>query len=335
LREARNEAPPELDWAALEARLPEGPAPAPPARSLRPRLLLAAAAVTVVGLAFAWSRDADAPEAVASETRSEVESGPVNGDELAPGIAVSTASSARTVEHPLRATWTLAPHSRATLVTSQDVLVVRLERGSLTARIVPSTLPETFAVEAADVRVAAHGTVFSVTLHASGVAVEVEEGKVLVGPRATPGVGKLLASPAAERFTLLGALAEAVPAERASRPAPRLAHPAAEVPAAPAPSASGGPAAPAPESIAEATASVVALASACFDERTSPSDGVRVTAHTAMSFAAAPDGSVATIRFEPPLAPNVQACIDAGKKQLSVAASPEGFRGARVVDLER
>jgi hypothetical protein len=337
LTEVRAAAPPDLDWAALETRLPTGPVPAPGERSLRPRLLLAAAALAVVGLAFAWSQNPESPEAVALEMRAELPSGPVNGDQLAAGTAVSTAAEGRTFEHPLRADWTLAPHSRATLVTSGDVVVVRLDSGSLTARIVPSTRPESFAVEAADVRVAAHGTVFSVTLGASAVAVAVEEGKVLVGPRATPGVGKLLASPASERFTLLGALVGEERPERANRPAPRVPHlpPELATSATPHPSATGSTTAPTSEVIADAMGRVVALASACFSERTSASDGVRVTAHTVLSFVAAPDGAVTAIRFEPPLAPNVQACIEGGSTALRVAESPEGFSASRTVDLER
>jgi ferric-dicitrate binding protein FerR (iron transport regulator) len=335
LTEVRSSAPPELDWAALEARLPSGPVPHARERSLRPALFLAAAALAVVGLAFAWSRDAEPPEAVAMEQRADLPIGPVNGDQLAPGTAVSTAADGRIVEHARRASWALAPHSRATVVTSGDVVLVRLDSGRLTASVVPSTRAETFVVEAADVRVAVHGTVFSVTLEESGVGVAVEEGKVLVGPRATPGVGNLLASPGAERFTLAGALVPVDRPERVNRPAPRAAHPITELSPSAVPSAAGAPPAPTPETIAEATGRVVALASTCFSERTSASDGVRVTAHTVLSFAAAPDGSVASIRFEPPLAPNVQECIEGGSAQLRVAQSPEGFRGSRTVDLER
>jgi len=336
LVEVRAEAPPELDWAELEASLPEGP-PVPEARASawRPRLLLAAAALAVVAGAFAWSRGAESPEAIAMVERAEAPSGPLKGDQLAPGTAVATVGEGRTVEHLLRASWTLAPHSRATLVTSGDVVLVRLEQGSLTARIVPSPRKESFVVEAADVRVAVHGTVFTVSLDERAVGVAVEEGKVLVGPRATPGIGKLVASPASERFTLLGTPVAAERAEPATRSALRAPHPSVE-PSSPASSASAPPLGqPTPEQLNQATARVVELASTCFSQRTIASDGVRVTAHTVLSYRATPAGSIEAIQFEPPLAPNVQACIDAGTEKLSVVPSAEGFRGSRVVDLER
>jgi hypothetical protein len=87
--------------------------------------------------------------------------------------------------------------------------------------------------------------------------------------------------------------------------------------------------------VAQATDRVAELASACFSERTSASDGVRVTAHTVLSFGTAPDGSVSFVRFDPPLAPNVQTCIDEGARKLEAAPTPRGFRGSRAVALER
>jgi ferric-dicitrate binding protein FerR (iron transport regulator) len=336
LRETRTHGPPNLDWDRLERRLPSGPVEHPPVESSRwgTRLVLAAAALALfAGVLTSLSFRASTTTPPGAAAVAEAPRGPARGELLLQGASVSTLAEARTIEHPGRASWTLAPHGQAKLVTNGDVVVVRLERGRLTARIVPSTRPETFAVETADVRVAAHGTVFSVTLDRGAVAVSVEEGSVLVGPRAKPGVGELLAGPSAGRFTLSG---EPVTTERkgaAARPAPRHGHPTVEAPVAVFGQVEANE--PPAERVAEATDRVAELASACFSERTSASDGVRVTAHTVLAFGTAPDGSVSFVRFDPPLAPNVQTCIDEGAKKLKAAPSPRGFRGSRAVALER
>lgn len=334
--EVRAQAPPDLDWAALEARLPRAPIPAA-RRDGRGALLVAAAAVlALAGTAgLAWQRGAEVPPVASVKPQQPDAKRAADGDRFALGTTIAAQAEARTIEHPRIASWTLAPHSSATLLTLGDRVVLRLECGSLTARIVPSTLPETFAVEAADVRVAAHGTVFSVTLDDTGVAVSVEEGVVLVGPRSTPGAGKRLRGPSAERFTLRGAPETGRP----SPAPPRAPHPhpvaAAAATSAGTPDAPSSAQEPSAEQKREALERVVSLASACFSERTSASNGVRVTAQTALSFRASPDGSVGSVRFDPPLAPNVQTCIDEGLGKLRVAASPEGLHGSRVVVFER
>jgi ferric-dicitrate binding protein FerR (iron transport regulator) len=337
--EVRADAAPEPDWARLEARLPQTPVPAAPRRGGVSRVLLAAAAVALVAAGFAWQKSAEAPPVAALLPRQAPLTSATDGNQLAPGTTIAAQAEARTIDHPRLASWTLAPHSSATLVTRGDRVVVRLEAGSLTARIVPSTRPETFAVEAADVRVAAHGTVFSVTLHATAVAVSVEEGVVLVGPRSTPGIGKRLQGPSAERFTLLGAPEVAPVSPEPNRRTPRTGPPHVETPPAGVASAAASAASPVEEPSLErkreALEQVVALASACFSERTSASDGVRVTAHSALTLQTSPEGTVRSVRFDPPLAPNVQTCIDAGVTKLSVVTSPQGFQNSRVVVLER
>ncbi|HEY3498793.1 MAG TPA: FecR domain-containing protein [Polyangiaceae bacterium] len=332
--EVRSEPTPELDWAALEARLPSGPVTETPRKLPRARILLAAAGIALVAGALGL-RGGDTPAPVALPADSRLPGGPSNGDTLALGTTIVTQAEARTVEHAGHARWKLHPHGSAKLVTRGDRVIVRLESGTLEAHIVPSTRPETFAVEAADVRVAAHGTVFHVALEAGAVAVSVVEGTVLVGPRATPGVGKLLSGPSAGRFTLAGKPAEEKPASPPSRTVTRGFHPGNE-PATPGSASPAGSAEPAtPQAVEQALSRVVELASRCFSERTSASDGVRVTAHTALTFQAAPDGAIRSIHFDPPLAPNVQACIDQGARAIEAARSSGGLSGSRVVDLER
>ena len=335
-RELRSSPSPELDWAAIESRLPKTPAPDGKPHFPTLRLLLSAAAFAAVAaaLSFRFTPTA-APPRVATQQEVPVERGPLNGDLLQPGTEVSATTEPKSVEHATRATWTLSAGSRASIVSQGEHLVVRLEQGSVRVQVVPSHAPETFAVEAADVRVAAHGTVFEVSLAAEGVGVDVSEGKVLVGPRARPGVGKLLESPSVQHFSLAGdpLVKEVARAPervaRNGRPAePELTQPQAM-------EESGLPEAPEAADIERITLAVVDLAAGCFSLRTVASDGVKVTAHTTMNFFVTPEGSVSEIGFDPPLAPSVQACVSAGAPALHAVPTRNGFGATQAVDFER
>lgn len=332
-RELRSSPSPELDWAAIESRLPKTPAPDGKPHFPTTRLLLSAAAFAAVAAALSFRfAPAEPPATVVSHQPAPVTAGPVNGDALSPGAVVSTTNEPKSVEHPRRATWTLSPGSRATIVEKRGRLVVRLEQGSLLAHVVPSTAPETFAVEAADVRVAAHGTVFEVSLSHGGVGVDVTEGRVLVGPRAQPGTGKLLQSPAIQRFSLGGEpLPKPLPKPRERVLKPQLA-PELTPPALP---ESNEPAQPPAEEVERIVNEVVALTSSCFRQRTVASDGVKVTAHTSLTLRTTREGSVSEVAFDPPLAPSVQACVNAGAPALHAAPTRAGFGATRAVDFER
>ena len=210
-REARIEPLPSIDWEAVEERLPmTRVATLPPrAPSYRPALLVAAVSLGALALGIGWlSRSAPvAPVArapqVAAAARADGTT-EIDGSKLAPGARVQAGEAPQAVVHRGHATWTLAPGSAAVLLTQGDIVTIRLEVGSVTSRVVKSSRVETFAVEAADVRIAAHGTEFVVTLAPNGVSVRVTEGSVLVGPREQPGVGQLLQNPAAGQFTFAG-----------------------------------------------------------------------------------------------------------------------------------
>jgi hypothetical protein len=343
-RELRSSPSPELDWAAIESRLPRSPAPDGKPHFPTTRLLLSAAAFAVVAAALSSRLAPVEPAApVVSQSPAPVELGPLNGDALQPGAAVRTANQPKHVEHVARATWTLAPGSRASIVERGERLVVRLEQGSLRVHVVPSTAAETFAVEAADVRVAAHGTVFEVSLGIEGVGVDVSEGRVLVGPRGTPGSGRLLASPAAQRFSRIGeplekpvtptrhehSSKERAPAEPAQ---PELTQPELTQPALP---ETHEPEQPSAEEAERILDEVVALTGSCFRQRTTANDGVKVTAHTALTLRTTPEGSVSEVTFEPPLAPSVEACVSAGAPALHAVPTRGGFSATRSVDVER
>jgi hypothetical protein len=384
-REARTEQLPQVDWAAIEEQLPMTRVhtlpPRPP--TFRPWLIAAMFAVTGGAGAYAFTlvhphaaqvattrvTTSVAPGAVARATHEDL-----NGDALAVGAHVVAGDFAQAVVHTGHARWTLAPHSEGTLLANGDVVTVRLDRGSVTSRVVKSSRTETFAIEAADVRVAAHGTEFTVSLGVDGVSVSVTEGSVLVGPREEPGQGQLLISPAAQRYTRAG-----LPLEDESSGLEALGgrHAASRAAAGSAPDTSSGmvtsaapgrlaleapsnvkrvtarklanepetdatpseldqrPSGPTPAGLEAATASVIHLTQACFKERTIAGEGVRVTAQTSVTFRTLPEGGVNRVVFEPPLSPAVQACVNAGMSAIQTDATRNGFQVSHSLDLER
>jgi ferric-dicitrate binding protein FerR (iron transport regulator) len=171
LDEARAERVPDVDAERIKRELDALPPPAPgrPAPRFR-RLLVPAALAAAAALVYFAQPDDAATPAGAAATLADRE-GPRPGDELTPGTVIFAASERRTVSHPGRVTWTLEPGSRVTLLTTGEIVTVRLDQGSISADVVPSARSESFAVEAGELRVAVHGTVFRVAMAASGIDV--------------------------------------------------------------------------------------------------------------------------------------------------------------------
>lgn len=383
-REARTEHLPKVDWAAIEEELPMTRVHTVPPRPVTFRPWLIAASFALAGGLGAYAvtlvRPHAAPVAatrvsspVAPVTAADTTNKDVNGDALAVGAHVIAGELPQSVVHAGHARWTLAPHSEGTLLANGDIVTVRLDHGSVTSRVVKSSRTETFAVEAADVRVAAHGTEFTVSLGADGVSVSVTEGSVLVGPREEPGQGQLLISPSAKRYTRTGLPIEddsgldalggrrapsrtaastpdvATGGTDATPPAGRVAleapasvkklgprKPTAEPEEGDTPSAvDQRPSEPSAAGLETTTASVTRLTQACFKERTIAGEGVRVTAQTSVTFRTLPEGGVNRVVFEPPLSPAVQACVNAGMSAIQTESTRNGFQVSRSLDLER
>jgi hypothetical protein len=108
----------------------------------------------------------------------------VDGQPLELGAQVVATDRPRHVEHRGRASWELAPGSRARVASNAgNVLRISLEQGSLDAQVQPSAVPESFIVMAAGSEVAVHGTRFRVTLlEGEHVRVAVSQGVVQVRP---------------------------------------------------------------------------------------------------------------------------------------------------------
>jgi hypothetical protein len=358
--ELKSEEGPELDWARLETRLLEQigeqrPA-APRVRGRAGAAIASLAAAVLLLLLGSWyfrspHRPAASPQPV------QVASGHADGERLSLGDWVESGDLPHSVEHPGRARWTLAPHSRARLVGTGDYLTVQLAAGSVMVKAEPRELPESFAVEVQQTRIATRGTVFSVELVGAQVRVAVRRGTVVVGPALTRGhtTGFLLTAPTAGTFSLDGAksgqidgsepvrtgvLPSTSPRSSAGRPTPAVPSVAApseaarsSEPAAPGPSAS---AAPIVQATCEATAEkVIAAVNGCFAAHTPPRGDMLVSVTFDLTIRFGPNGAVSELAFEPPLVPAVERCSRDASAQLRAPVSDRGGVVRRSVTLHR
>lgn len=238
-RELRDAAPPELDWDEVEAEVMRRTELERAARRrTRPHsswgslAAFAAAAAAVVMMIAGTSqqnvvvdREAPAPAMVNVAALPTLPAQPdtlpsYRVDALRPHSLI--VSQAEPVQLALEGvvTWTLDPNSRAIVRATGTPHVVELEAGSLHAEVVPrrdsDSIMEAFVVEVDGMRVAVHGTVFSVTRINDLVDVEVTRGTVTVGPASYRGAttGLLLSGPARARFdAATGAFVKRLPIE--------------------------------------------------------------------------------------------------------------------------
>jgi hypothetical protein len=337
--EARAERVPELDWTKMAAKLDALPPPVAPPKPSPLRYLvppLAVAAALAVGY-FSWPEPPRAPVAEGLPTLPVAR--PTDGDTLLPGSRVEARGAEQIVSHPRRATWTLDPGSLAEVVRTGETITIRLLVGSVSAEVVPSERPDTFVIEARDVRVAVRGTRFRVALPTEGVDVAVSEGRVMVGPREKPGTGRLLVGPASEHFSPAAA-PEKLPPPQMS-PAPSL-RPSSSVEPPPAlASVEPVPAVPevtevpepSPGAVDTATLHAIELTSACFRQRSAAADEPVAPVQTTLTVKARPDGSISSVRFAPQLARQVEVCVRAGLKSLHGPVSPKGIEVSRAITL--
>jgi hypothetical protein len=333
LREAREESIPDLDWDAMEERL-RALEPAPRAaskRSVTAGIALAAAALSAAAaLALLLGRE---PSPVTKATMPEHAAETSSGKATPERETLDASNDSVTVTRPGRAALTVSKGGRGELRDRDGLITVYLDRGKVSASVEPSDRKETFAVEAAGVRVAVHGTKFSVELAREGVTVSVDEGVVLVGPSAAPGTGKLLSAGKTEKFTLQG---EPLARRERTHDGDRALAPvnAAAV------ESSAPPVEEPPvvtvRSIADVESAVSGLlgaANRCFRERST--DGVRVTAQTDATFELSTDGRVTELAFDPPLAPSVQSCIASSVSALVVGEATGELVVTRRFELSR
>ena len=334
LREVREEPTPDVDWDRLEARLMERvesshAAEHAPAAWRWALPLAAAAAVVLVSLGLMRGESHEPvaavapPGVVAPRTFGPDVSGNVDGNRLAVGDLVVSADREVTVDHPGRAAWTLADSSRVSLAESGEKLVLRLHSGAVLSRVVPSERPETFAVLVDNVRVAVHGTVFRVERTDERALVAVSEGVVSVGPADNGATeGWMLRAGDQGSFTLDGKQGTVQRAPTAQLEPVTVEGIVPKPHAAKRPPAAALPRAPTTAELEQRLDGVAARVSSCFERHTKTGD-VRVMARTRLTARVQPDGSVGSLGFDPPLAPDVQACI-AGVERTKFPPSQQG-----------
>lgn len=350
VREVRSDAVPELDWDEMEARLMRRAQRADVVRKSsfdwRPFALVGLAAAGAA-LLVAVTRKPAPPIPAPAPAPQAKKSSDTNGDTLEVGSSIVATDQPVRVRHRDRAVWTLSPGSKATLLQRVGRLILRLESGSIHSEVIPNLGHDAFVVEVGEARISVQGTVFKVELRGDRIRVGVSRGAVGIGPRtavAAPPVFVLEAGSQGD-FALDGRTGHVNKAERASgavhAPARTPAQAARERAATePAPSASATspeelPTEPSIADIESGVMDVVEVAGSCFTRHTAPGDGVEVTVRTAVTLEIRPEGSAEIVEFSPPLSPAVEACAEAGVRQLSFARSLEGAKVTRLLELKR
>jgi ferric-dicitrate binding protein FerR (iron transport regulator) len=264
----------------------------------------------------------------------------VAGGALHLGDVVEARGVQVTVERPGKLSMVIERGTRAEVTHVQGALVLALEEGAVEAQVVPVPSGEAFAVDVGPSRVAVHGTHLRVARAGDHVVVDLSEGVVSLGPAPRVGstLGALVTAPAHADFSAgdesslavthdPGALrvpiaigastaakpaaVAAVPVAKAGEPGDLGARPPAQVLGAPHaefhPSAPGAaPHATAPVD-ANPEATIAGAVRWCLSERPH-ADNVTVVVNTVVYLDVDAEGSVVHARFDPPVAPDVNAC---------------------------
>jgi ferric-dicitrate binding protein FerR (iron transport regulator) len=258
------------------------------------------------------------------------------GTKLRLGDVIEARGAQATIGRAGKLTLALERGSTATVTHVQGPLVLELTRGAIEAQVVPVASGEAFAVDVGSSRVAVHGTHFRIARTSEQVVVDLNEGVVSIGeaPRIGPTFGGLVTAPAHVEFAAADAqgtlrlthdrMAVRAPAALRDAAPPTRVEPAAPPSSAPpvpesnesaAPAAIGAPRAEArPAAIASAPGpdpngeeSVAAAVRACMAERLH-ADDITVVVSTTLSLQVNDEGWVRAARFDPPVAPDVNAC---------------------------
>jgi hypothetical protein len=253
------------------------------------------------------------------------------------GNVIETRGTSVTVDRPGKLTMVLEAGTRAQVTHVQGALIVAIDTGAVEAQVVPVATGEAFAVDVAGSRVAVHGTHLRVERVGDHVAVDLNEGVVVLGaaPREGSTVGTLVTAPAHadfdattlsdslvvahDPFVVRAPVAVGAPTAALQPPSAALLLPPAAHSAEPrAPSVPAQPVArpaaivaataaaePAPD--ANAPATLGAAVRACMAARQSP-ENVTVEVSTTLHVELDDSGHARAARFDPPVAPDVNAC---------------------------
>lgn len=209
--------------------------------------------------------------------------------------------------------WRLEAGAKVSVQHARMPLALALLAGSVDAEVDPVSSGEAFVVDVGPLRVAVRGTRLRVVRSGQKASVDLTEGTIVIGPVPLAGMteGTRITAPAHVDLDLdHPADVRVIKAEVVTAP-PEVSAKTPEKPPAPAPAAppstprvdAGHVAAPAP-----LTPEDVALAVRGCIERSIVKGAVRVTVSTTLIVDADASGTPKIVRFDPPLAPDVQSC---------------------------
>jgi hypothetical protein len=335
----------ELNWDRIEQGVfdrldARGPRLLPrPSVAAWPRVLGAAAVAAVAaGLVLTASRSPSTPldptVAPVALQQDDVPQG--EGMELPTELVAK--DHPVTFEHAGWARFRLSHPGRLRVLRMDDRVALHLLEGKVEADVTRQNIDEAVTVRAGNLRVAVHGTLFSVELREGTLRVQVERGSVAVGPASRGATeGWLVTGPSTGVFDLArsrrlhGFPSVSDPISLVPPPAPTTASASPKVETeveptsdpkapslSPAPVAPRAPIAPSlPEALPEVLTADLAAATlrsitqgvtACHRNAVPSTDGVTIRAQTRISIRVAPDGHVVFARFDPPLSPRAQTC---------------------------
>ncbi len=225
INEVRASSPPPVDWDALERRtlatIDAQGVSSQGARWAAPKGFAGALGFAVAAAALVLiiqgqrvtdgSSSSSSSAAIDLATFPKLRTGRVLASAIAPGARVVTTTGSVPFEWPGVAVWELGPRTSAVMTREGGAPTVVLEHGSVRVQAVSRRVAgppiESFVVEAAGVRVAVHGTAFSVEISGDRVLVEVSEGAVSVGSssRSSVPTDVILEGPARAAFSSHGA----------------------------------------------------------------------------------------------------------------------------------
>jgi hypothetical protein len=241
-----------------------------------------------------------------------------------------------TVDRPGKLTLILEKGSRATVTHVQGALILALEQGAVEAQVVPVPNGEAFAVDVGTSRVAVHGTHLRVARDGSHVVVDLSEGVVSLGdaPRVGSTVGSLITAPAHAEFSAgepestlslshdpsvvrspvsLAGLSAASPRSAVAAvaavdpPRPEVADGRDRAALVPPPPRAQAPAPAVHPPDPNPAGTIASAVRSCLLGRPR-GDNVTVVVSTTLRLELSPDGTVQSARFDPPVAPDVNAC---------------------------
>jgi ferric-dicitrate binding protein FerR (iron transport regulator) len=261
------------------------------------------------------------------------------GTTLRLGDVIETRGAQALLSRPGKLTLAVERASNMTVTHVQGALVLALGAGAVEAQVVPVASGEALAVDVGSSRVAVHGTHLRIARAGDRVVVDLNEGVVSLGaaPRVGSTIGVLVTAPAHAEFSsadVQGTLhvthdpsAVRPPATLGTLPQPKaasnVAPPTSSVPPkvepreAPAtasfrtePRPAGNTSAPAsvpPPADPNAQSVVSSAVRTCLAERLH-ADDVTVVVSTTLYLELRDDGWVRAAHFDPPVAPDVNAC---------------------------